>query len=804
MMSYDSKNIKILKGLDAVKKRPGMYIGDTDDGSGLHHMVFEIVDNSIDEVLAGFSKKIYVTIHNNESVTVEDDGRGIPVDIHEEEGKSAAEIIMTTLHAGGKFDDNSYKISGGLHGVGVSVVNALSEKLQLFIYRNGNIYKQSYRNGIPNNSIKIIGTSCKTGTKIWFKPSKNIFSNINFRYEILFKRLKELSFLNSEVCIQLIDERTHRSDNFSYKGGISEFVKYLNFNKKPIIPSILYIYKKKSNIQVELAMQWNESFQENILCFTNNIPQKDGGTHLMGFKSGLTRTLNSYIEKEGYIKKLKIPLIGNDIREGLSAVLSIKIPDPKFSSQTKDKLISSEVKSIIESVVSEEVYNFLLENPSSSKIVINKIIEAAKSREAAKKAREITRKKSMLMDTIGLPGKLSDCQEKDPEKCELYIVEGDSAGGSAKQARDRKFQAVLPLKGKILNIEKAHFDKMISSQEIITLITAIGCNIGKNEFCLNKIRYNRIIIMTDADIDGAHIRTLLLTFFYRYIPDLIKKGFIYIAQPPLFRVKKGKKEKYIKDEESLLKYFIENSLQNIKICSSNDHEKISILDFKNLLLKYQSIKKVIANYSNEYDLDVLNRLFYLPFLKEKDFSSQKLINVWCKKLCDSLQNLYFNKNIYYDVSLIYKEEIFSYLPSITVIKYGLSKSFIINKSFFLSKDYIKIMNLGEEIKKYVKNGFKIIKNNKVLKIISFDQVLHWLITEEKCGQVIQRYKGLGEMNPEQLWDTTMNPDIRRMLKVTIKDAFIADKIFSTLMGDQVEPRKKFIIDNALEVKNIDI
>ncbi|WP_338515973.1 DNA topoisomerase (ATP-hydrolyzing) subunit B [Candidatus Legionella polyplacis] len=803
-MNYNSKNIKILKGLDAVKKRPGMYIGDTNDGSGLHHMVFEIVDNSIDEVLAGFSKKIYVTIHNNESITVEDDGRGIPVDIHEEEGKSAAEIIMTTLHAGGKFDDNSYKISGGLHGVGISVVNALSEKLRLFIYRNGNVYEQSYKNGIPNDPIKITGISSKTGTKIWFKPSKNIFSNINFRYEILSKRLKELSFLNSEVCIQLTDERIHKSDCFSYKGGISEFIKYLNFNKKPIIPNILHIYKKRSNIQMELAMQWNESFQENILCFTNNIPQKDGGTHLMGFKSGLTRTLNSYIEKEGYIKKIKVSLIGNDIREGLSAVLSIKIPNPKFSSQTKDKLISSEVKSIIESIVSEEVYNFLLENPSLSKIIINKIIEAAKSREAAKKAREITRKKSMLMDIIGLPGKLSDCQEKDPEKCELYIVEGDSAGGSAKQARDRKFQAVLPLKGKILNIEKAHFDKMISSQEIITLITAIGCNIGKNEFHLNKIRYNRIIIMTDADVDGAHIRTLLLTFFYRYIPDLIRKGFIYIAQPPLFKVKKGKKEKYIKDEESLLKYFIENSLKDVKIYLSDNNEKVSILDFKNLLLRYQSIKKIIIHHANEYDLDVLNALFYLPFLKEENFSSRELIDIWCKKLCSNLQNLNLNKNIYYDISLIYKKELFSYLPSITITKYGLSKSFIFDKSFFLSKDYIKIMELGKEIKKYVKNGSKIIKNNKILKIISIDQVLHWLITEEKYGQIIQRYKGLGEMNPEQLWDTTMNPNIRRMLKVTIKDVFMADKIFSTLMGDQVEPRKQFIFNNALEVKNIDI
>ncbi|ATW01902.1 DNA topoisomerase (ATP-hydrolyzing) subunit B [Candidatus Legionella polyplacis] len=803
-MNYNSKNIKILKGLDAVKKRPGMYIGDTNDGSGLHHMVFEIVDNSIDEVLAGFSKKIYVTIHNNESITVEDDGRGIPVDIHEEEGKSAAEIIMTTLHAGGKFDDNSYKISGGLHGVGISVVNALSEKLRLFIYRNGNVYEQSYKNGIPNDPIKITGISSKTGTKIWFKPSKNIFSNINFRYEILSKRLKELSFLNSEVCIQLTDERIHKSDCFSYKGGISEFIKYLNFNKKPIIPNILHIYKKRSSIQMELAMQWNESFQENILCFTNNIPQKDGGTHLMGFKSGLTRTLNSYIEKEGYIKKIKVSLIGNDIREGLSAVLSIKIPNPKFSSQTKDKLISSEVKSIIESIVSEEVYNFLLENPSLSKIIINKIIEAAKSREAAKKAREITRKKSMLMDIIGLPGKLSDCQEKDPEKCELYIVEGDSAGGSAKQARDRKFQAVLPLKGKILNIEKAHFDKMISSQEIITLITAIGCNIGKNEFHLNKIRYNRIIIMTDADVDGAHIRTLLLTFFYRYIPDLIRKGFIYIAQPPLFKVKKGKKEKYIKDEESLLKYFIENSLKDVKIYLSDNNKKVSILDFKNLLLRYQSIKKIIIHHANEYDLDVLNALFYLPFLKEENFNSRELINIWCKKLCSNLQNLNLNKNIYYDISLIYKKELFSYLPSITITKYGLSKSFIFDKSFFLSKDYIKIMELGKEIKKYVKNGSKIIKNNKILKIISIDQVLHWLITEEKYGQIIQRYKGLGEMNPEQLWDTTMNPNIRRMLKVTIKDVFMADKIFSTLMGDQVEPRKQFIFDNALEVKNIDI
>jgi len=792
---YDSSSIKVLKGLDAVRKRPGMYIGDTSDGSGLHHMVFEVLDNAIDEALAGHCDDIKVIIHPDNSVSISDNGRGIPTDIKEgdELNRSAAEIVMTELHAGGKFDQNSYKVSGGLHGVGVSVVNALSDWLKLKISRAGKIHEAEFRKGDIVEPLKVTGKTEKTGSEITFLASKETFTDVNFHFDLLAKRIRELSFLNNGVKIELIDNRTGKSEDFALSGGIKGFVDYMNRAKNVLHKNAFYAESEKDGMTIEVSMQWNDSYTENTLCFTNNIPQRDGGTHLTGLKAAMTRTINAYIESNEIAKKAKVETSGDDMREGLTCVLSIKVPEPKFSSQTKDKLVSSEVQPVVSEVVGKKLTEFLLEHPQDAKVICNKIVEAARARDAARKARDMTRRKG-VMDSMGLPGKLADCQEKNPEDCEIYLVEGDSAGGSAKQGRDRKNQAILPLKGKILNVEKARIDKILSSQEITTLITALGTNIGA-EFDVEKLRYHRIIIMTDADVDGAHIRTLLLTFFFRQMHALVDKGHVYIAQPPLFKVKQGKVEKYLKDEDELDQFLIESALNNASFLTKEKGDVLEGEKLRSISKEMLITESIIKRLSSRYDETLLRAIHYIGDI---NLDEETAANDYMKKL----QTYMTNNNINFELK--HDNDSNKYFIEINQFVHGNLNTSIIDSEFLLSGEYKQLIKTSHLIKDLVGPGAMISRGEKSMQVDSFQEAINWILQEARTTLNVQRYKGLGEMNPDQLWETTMDPSVRRLLKVSIEDTQAVEETFTELMGDNVEPRRKFIEGNALAVNNLDI
>ncbi len=794
--AYDADSIKVLKGLEAVRKRPGMYIGDTFDGSGLHHMVFEVVDNAIDEALAGHCDDIKIIIHTDNSISVTDNGRGIPTGIKEDDEfkRSAAEIVMTELHAGGKFDANSYKVSGGLHGVGVSVVNALSEWLKLRIRRDGKVYEMEFRHGERVSALSAVGNTDKRGTEVHFLAAKETFIHVEFHYEILAKRLRELSFLNNGVKIELIDQRNGKSENFAYTGGVKGFVEYMNRTKTVLHPKIFYAIGEKDGMTIEVSMQWNDSYGETVQVFTNNIPQRDGGTHLTGMRTAMTRILNKYIEENEFAKKAKVETSGDDMREGLTCVLSIKVPEPKFSSQTKDKLVSSEVQPVVSEVVAAKLSDYLQENPTDAKIICSKIVEAARARDAARKAREFTRRKG-VMDGVGLPGKLADCQEKDPALCEIYIVEGDSAGGSAKQGRDRKFQAILPLRGKVLNVEKARIDKVIGSEQIATLITALGAGIGRDDFNHDKLRYHRIIIMTDADVDGAHIRTLLLTFFYRQMPQLVENGYVYIAQPPLFKVKSGKEERYVKDEKGLKQLQLKKAMNDASLNPGGGAAWIEGEALGKLADDFLVTDAIINRLSRTFDPDVVRGMLVCPRIDLSNAEAASKAAVW---LTDAISTGTL-------VVKVEQDEVHDgYRLRCTKTLHGNKRDTLIDSTFIETGDYEQIVNTAKILHGLIRDGAEIKRGEKVFAVKSFGAALDWLIEQAKDGMAIQRYKGLGEMNPEQLWETTMDPKVRILNRVQIEDAIGADEIFATLMGDDVEPRRAFIEKNALIVQNLDV